>query len=208
MSRYTGPAWKVSRRLGFSTLETGEEFNKPNSRKRAYAPGQHGPTKKRKMSEYGRQLAEKQKLRFTYGISERQFRRFFMIAKQDKHVVTGLRLIYLLESRLDNVVFRMALSRTRRGARQLVAHGHILVNGQKVNIPSYICDVKDVISLQDDAKGFAPVKDAQQATVTLLPFVSFNAEKGSGVFERLPNRSEILPEIDENLVVDYYNRFI
>lgn len=207
MSRYTGPAWKVSRRLGFSTLETGEEFNKPNSRKRAYAPGQHGPTKKRKLSEYGRQLAEKQKLRFTYGISERQFRRFFSLAKKSTEI-TGLKLLYLLESRLDNVVFRMALARTRRGARQLVNHGHILVNGSKINIPSYIVSPKDVITLQDDAKAFAPVKDAQQATVTLPPFVTFNAEKGTGVFERLPNRSEILPEIDENLVVDYYNRFI
>jgi small subunit ribosomal protein S4 len=128
--RYTGSNWKRSRRLGFSTLETGKELAK-----RPYGPGQHGNDRKRKPSEYGKQLIEKQKLRHMYDVNERQFRRLFMIALRSTEV-TGYAFMKLLESRLDNLVFRMGLARTRRGARQLVNHGHIEVNGKKVDIPS------------------------------------------------------------------------
>ena len=122
--RYTGSDWKRSRRLGFSTLETNKELAK-----RPYGPGQHGANRKKKMSEYGKQLTEKQKLRQMYGVNERQFRRLFMLALKSKEV-TGFAFMKLLESRLDNLVYRMGFARTRRGARQLVNHGHIQVNGQ------------------------------------------------------------------------------
>ena len=202
MSRYTGPAWKISRRLGFSTLETGEELNKRN-----FAPGQHGPTKKRKLKEYGRQLAEKQKVRYMYGVSERQFRRLFLIARKSKEV-TGFQFLVILESRLDNIVYRMGLARTRRASRQLVNHGHILVNGAKIDIPSYLCSPKDKVALRESSKGLVVVKDAQTANLSLKPFVSFNAEKGEGEFIRFPERNELNGEIDENLIVEYYNRLV
>ena len=139
MSRYTGPSWKVSRRLGYSTLETGRELAK-----RPYGPGQHGNNRRKKVSEYGKQLNEKQKLRETYGVSEKQFRRLFVIAKADKDVVTGLAFMRLLETRLDNLVYRLGFARTRRQARQLVNHGHVLVNGKKVDIPSYLVKINDL----------------------------------------------------------------
>ena len=130
MSRYTDSVWKKSRHLGFSVLETGEEL-----KKRPYGPGQHGQDRKRKPSEYGVQLLEKQKLRNLYGVNERQFRRLFVLAKKEP-TVTGLAFFRILESRLDNLVYRMGFARTRAAARQLVNHGHVTVNGKKVDIPS------------------------------------------------------------------------
>ena len=124
--RYTGPDWKRSRRLGYSILETGKE-----TRKRPYGPGQHGKSRRRKQSEYAKQLIEKQKLRHTYGVNERQFQRLFLLAMKNKDTVTGTAFIQILESRLDNLVFRLGFARTRRQARQLVNHGHMLVNGKK-----------------------------------------------------------------------------
>ncbi len=131
MARYTGPMWKISRRLGISLSGTGKELQK-----RPYPPGQHGPGQRRKLSEYGLQLQEKQKLRHMYGVNERQFRKTFEEAGKmpGKH---GENFMILLESRLDNLVYRLGLARTRRQARQLVTHGHILVDGSRVNIPSY-----------------------------------------------------------------------
>ena len=167
MSRYTGPSWKVSRRLGYSTLETGRELAK-----RPYGPGQHGNNRRKKVSEYGKQLNEKQKLRETYGVSEKQFRRLFVIAKADKDVVTGLAFMRLLETRLDNLVYRLGFARTRRQARQLVNHGHVLVNGKKVDIPSYLVKINDLISLEEKAKSFAIVKDAMENQVSLVNYVS------------------------------------
>ena len=146
MSRYTGADWKLSRRLNFSILETGKELAK-----RPYGPGQHGNDRKKKPSEYGRQLIEKQKLRLMYGVNERQFRRLFLMASSSKEV-TGIAFMRILESRLDNLVYRMGFARTRRAARQLVNHGHILVNGKKVDIPSYLCKVNDVISVKETSK--------------------------------------------------------
>ena len=143
MSRYTGSTWKLSRRLNYSVLETGKELAK-----RPYGPGQHGKDRKKKNSEYGKQLAEKQKVRFTYGVSERQFKRFYELAKKAKGV-TGYEFLKILESRLDNVVYRLSLARTRRLARQLVNHGHILVDGKKVDIPSYLVKPGQVISVKE-----------------------------------------------------------
>ena len=143
-----------ARRLNFSILETGEEL-----RKRAYAPGQHGPTRRIKQTNYGLQLAEKQKIRFTYGVNERQFSNLFDKASRSKGV-TGTVFLQLLESRLDNVVYRMGLSRTRRGARQLVNHGHILVDGKKVDIPSYQVKPGSTIEVKDSMKNNSAVIDA------------------------------------------------
>lgn len=133
MARYTGPVYKKSRRLGFSILENGKELAK-----RPYAPGQHGTDRRKKLSEYGVQLQEKQKVRLIYGLNEKQFRKVFDRAVK-MHGVAGENLLKLLESRIDNLVYRMGLAKTRRGARQLVNHGHITVNGVKVDIPSYTC---------------------------------------------------------------------
>ena len=136
MSRYTGPKWKLSRRLGFSILEDGREL-----KKRPYAPGQHGQRKK-KLSDYGLQLYEKQKVRHLYGVSEKQFYKTFLESKKIAGVI-GENFLRLLESRLDNVIYRMGFARTRAQARQLVNHGHVLVNGKRVDIPSFRVKPKD-----------------------------------------------------------------
>lgn len=204
MSRYTGSIWKKSRRLSYSILGTGEEIKKRN-----YAPGQHGfanSGRRPKQSEYGKQLAEKQKLRLTYGVSERQFRRLFLIAKADKKVVTGLAFMRILETRLDNVVYRLGFARTRAQARQLVNHGHVTVDGKKVDIPSYLVKVGQPVSLSDNAKKFAIVADAMKAQVSVVPYVSIDKEKFTGSLTRLPERNELTPEINESSIVEFYNR--
>ena len=200
MSRYTGSSWKVSRRLGFSTLETGREIAK-----RAYAPGQHGPEKRKKLTEYGRQLQEKQKVRFMYGVNERQFQRLFIMAKKS-HGVTGVEFLRILESRLDNICYRMGLARTRDGARQLVNHGHILVDGQKVDIPSYLVKPGQKITLKEKSLNLKVVKESLELATTLVPFVTFDKETMVGTFVRVPERSELNKDIDENLIVEFYNR--
>ena len=200
MSRYTGPVWKKSRRLGYSILETGKELSKRN-----YAPGQHGNDKKKKLTEYGKQLQEKQKVREMYGVNERQFQRLYKIAKGTKGV-TGYNFLKLLESRADNLVYRMGLARTRRAARQLVNHGHITVNGQKMDIPSYICKPGDVITLREKSLNLAVVNQALEATLNTVAFVEVDKEAKKGTFLRLPERSELNSEINELLVVEFYNR--
>ena len=202
MSRYVGPSWKVSRRLGFSTLETGRELAK-----RSYAPGQHGPDRRKKLTEYGKQLQEKQKVRFMYGVNERQFRRLFVIARHSKEV-TGLEFLRILESRLDNVVYRLGLARTRRAARQLVTHGHILVNGKKTDIPSYLVAPGSKIAVKENSRNLVIVQQAMEVAGTLAPFVTFDSAKMEGVFVRRPERNELNQEIDENLIVEYYNRLV
>ncbi len=201
MSRYTGPTWKVSRRLGYSILETGVEL-----KKRAYGPGPHAKDKRKKPSEYGKQLIEKQKLRETYGVSEKQFQRLFGIAKAKKGVVTGVAFMQLLESRLDNLVYRLGFARTRRQARQLVNHCHVLVNGKKVNIPSYICQINDVISVKESSKNLQIVKSSLESAPKVPAYVEVDAEKVSGKYIRLPERNELTKEIDESQVVEFYNR--
>ena len=202
MSRYTGPVWKKSRRLGYSILETGKELSKRN-----YAPGQHGSEKKKKLTEYGRQLQEKQKVREMYGVNERQFQRLYKIAKGTKGV-TGYNFLKLLESRADNLVYRMGLARTRRAARQLVNHGHITVNGSKMDIPSYICKPGDVIALGETSKNLVVCKAARELVVTLPAFVTWDEEKACGTFVREPERNEICHDIQENLIVEFYNKKI
>ena len=198
--RYTGSDWKRSRRLGFSTLETGKELSK-----RPYGPGQHGANRKKKPSEYGKQLVEKQKLRQMYGVNERQFRRLFMIALKSKEV-TGFAFMKLLESRLDNLVYRMGFARTRRGARQLVNHGHIQVNGKKVDVPSYLCSLNDVIALRDNAKDLKVVKESLASLANKVGWVEVNEEKLEGKYIREPERNELTQQITESQIVEYYNR--
>ncbi|MDD6258783.1 MAG: 30S ribosomal protein S4 [Erysipelotrichaceae bacterium] len=200
MARYTGPVWKKSRRLSFSVLETGEEL-----KKRQYAPGQHGPTKRVKLSGYGTQLREKQRVRNMYGLNERQFANLFQKAsKMDG--MAGVNFLQLLESRLDNLVYRMGFARTRKAARQLVNHGHIAVDGKKVDIPSAEIKPGQVISVRDNAKNFAVINEALEATVSTPAFVDVDKDNKKGTYVRLPERSELNQEINEALVVEYYNR--
>ena len=201
MSRYTGPSWKVSRRLGISLSGTGKELAR-----RPYAPGQHGQNNRRKLSEYGLQLREKQKLRMTYGVSERQFANLFKKAGKIREGKHGDNFMILLERRLDNVVYRLGLATTRRQARQLVNHGHITVDGKRVDIPSYEVTPGQVISLRERSKDLTVVKDALEAVVGRAPFVSFDENTMSGSLVRLPERDELDANIDEALVVEYYNK--
>ena len=199
--RYTGSDYKRSRRLGFSVLETGKELSK-----RAYGPGQHGNGRKKKPSEYGKQLIEKQKLEQMYGVNERQFRRLFNLAlKSDE--VTGIAFFRILESRLDNLVYRMGFARTRRAARQLVNHGHITVNGNKVDIPSYLCKINDVIALKE-GHDLKVVKESLESNRTLCAYVEVDANKLEGKFLRAPERNELPADINEAQVIEYYNRML
>ena len=200
MSRYTGPANKKSRRVGFSTLENGKDLAK-----RPYKPGQHGQDRKAKASNYSIQLNEKQKVKFTYGLNEKQFRRLFDRASKLKGV-HGENFLKLLESRLDNLVYRMGLSTTRRGARQLVNHGHILVNGSKVDIPSYSCKPGDVISVKENSLEHPAIKASLEAGVKTPAYVEFDNKKLTGTYLRYPERTELSADINESLVVEFYNR--
>lgn len=200
MARYTGPSWKLSRRLGISLNGTGKELEK-----RPYAPGQHGPNQRKKLSEYGLQLQEKQKLRHMYGVNERQFRNTFDIAGKlsGKH---GENFMILLETRLDNLVYRLGLARTRRAARQLVNHGHILVDGSRLDIPSYRVKPGQTISVREKSLNLTVVKESLEVNNFVPEYLDFNAEALSGTFTRLPERSELPAEINESLIVEFYSR--
>lgn len=199
MSRYTGPTWKVSRRLGFSLSETGKEL-----RKRPYPPGQHGQGR-RKQSNYGLQLQEKQKLRFLYGLSEKQFRNLFQEATKMPGI-TGENFMILLESRLDNLVFRLGFSRSRAGARQLVTHGHITVNGQKVDIPSYRVGVGDTIGLREKSRNLVVVEEALEVRPNVPEYLSYDENSRTGQYIRLPRRDELNQDINEALIVEFYSK--
>lgn len=200
MARYVGPTYRKSRRLGFSTLETGEELAR-----KPFIPGQHGKDRQKKMSNYGIQLQEKQKVRFMYGITEKQFRSIFDEAGKLKGV-HGENLLRLLESRLDNLVYRIGFSTTRKGARQLVNHGHVTVNGKKVDIPSYRCKPGDVIAIKEDDRELSIVKTSLEALKNRLEFITFDEAKMAGTYVRYPERSELNSEINEALIVEFYNR--
>ena len=200
MARYTGPQYKKSRRLNFSTLENGRELAR-----RPYAPGVQGSDRRKKLSEYGVQLQEKQKVRIMYGVNEKQFHKIFDRASKMKGIA-GENLLFLLESRLDNLVYRMGMATTRRGARQLVNHGHITVNGVKVDIPSYTCKPGDVIAVKAESTNHPAILASLEAVVNTKAFVEFDKNKLSGTYLRRPDRSELNPEINESLIVEYYNR--
>jgi len=200
MSRFTGSVWKKSRRLGISLTGTGKELEK-----RPYAPGQHGPNQRRKISEYGLQQQEKQKLRFMYGLNERQFRNTFNEAGKMKGI-HGENFMVLLESRLDNIVYRLGLARTRRQARQLVNHGHILVDGKRVDIPSYRLKPGQSITLRERSRNLDIVKEAVEANSFTPDYTTFDADKLEGTYARYPERSELPAEINEALIVEFYSR--
>ena len=197
MARYTGAQYKKSRHLGFSTLENGKELAR-----RPYAPGIHGQDRRRKLSEYGVQLQEKQKVRFMYGLNEKQFAKTFKRATKMAGI-TGENLLQLLETRLDNVVYRMGLATTRRAARQVVNHGHITVNGIKVDIPSYTVKPGDVIAVKEQSLDHPAIKAAVEATLNRPAYVEFDANKLTGKYLRFPDRSELNPDINEALIVEY-----
>ncbi|MFX3673249.1 MAG: 30S ribosomal protein S4 [Paenisporosarcina sp.] len=200
MARYTGPAWKLSRRLGISLSGTGKEIEK-----RPYAPGQHGPNQRKKISEYGLQLQEKQKLRHMYGVNERQFRTLFDKAAKMPGK-SGENFMILLDTRLDNIVYRLGLARTRRGARQLVNHGHVMVDGKRVDIPSYRLKAGQEISLREKSQNLDIVNESIEVNNFVPDYLTFDADKKVGTFVRLPERSELAAEINESLIVEYYSR--
>ena len=199
MSRFTGSEFKVSRRLGYSITETGKELKKRN-----FAPGQHGK-RRAKLSEYGVQLQEKQKVRYTYGVSEKQFVRFFAMAKK-MDGKQGDNFLVLLESRLDNLVYRLGFAATRRQARQLVTHGHITVNGKKLDIPSYIVKPGQKIGVKESSISLVIIKDALETVVSRKDYLSYDENAMEGTLVRLPERNEFLTDIQENLIVEFYNR--
>ncbi|MHA8138355.1 30S ribosomal protein S4 [Lactobacillaceae bacterium Scapto_B20] len=201
MSRYTGPSWRISRRLGVSLSGTGKELAR-----RPYAPGDHGQGRRQKLSEYGTQLREKQKLRYTYGMTERQFANLFIRAGKLREGKHGDNFLVLLERRLDNVVYRLGLATTRRQARQLVNHGHITVDGKRVDIPSYEVAPGQVVAVREKSKDLQIIKDAVEAVVGRPQYVSFDADKLEGSLTRLPQRDELNADIDPALVVEYYNK--
>ena len=200
MSRYTGPANKKSRRVGFSTLENGKDLAK-----RPYKPGQHGQDRKAKASNYSIQLNEKQKVKFTYGLNEKQFRLLFNKAGKMQGI-HGENFLRLLESRLDNIVYRMGLSRTRRGARQLVNHGHITVNGKKVDIPSYRVKPGDVIAIKENSSDHKGIEIALANKVKRPEFINYDEKKRVATYVRYPERSELNADINESLIVEFYSR--
>lgn len=200
MARYTGSSYKQARRVGFSITETGKELAK-----RPYGPGQHGKDRKGKLSDYGVQLKEKQKVRFMYGLNERQFRKTFDEAAKLQGI-HGTNFLRLLESRLDNLVYRAGFASTRRGARQLVNHGHVTVNGKKVDIPSYRVKVGDVISLKEDDKNLKVVDEALSKISKRVDFITYDENKKEATFVRLPERNELNADINEALIVEFYNK--
>lgn len=200
MARYLGPTYKKSRRFGFSVLENGKELAK-----KPYAPGEHGQDRKKKLSNYGIQLQEKQKVKFMYGLSEKQMEKTFEKAVKMKGV-NGENLLKLLESRLDNLVYRIGFATTRKGARQLVNHGHVTVNGKRVDIPSYQVKPGDIISLMENDKEMAIVKSSLEALHNRVEFISYDDKKMEATYVRYPERSELNADIDEALIIEYYNR--
>ena len=201
MSRFTGSLWKKSRRLGISLSGTGKELVR-----RPYAPGQHGPTSRENLSEYGLQLKEKQKLRYLYGVNERQFYNLFLQAGKIREGEHGVNFMVLLERRLDNLVYRLGFATTRRQARQLVNHGHITVDGRRVDIPSYQVQVGQVIGVREKSKDLTIIKDSVESLYGRPDYLEFDEDKLEGQMTRLPEREEMPAEIQEAYVVEFYNR--
>ena len=200
MSRYTGPAFKQSRRVGFSTLENGKDLAR-----RPYKPGMHGAKRQGKLSNYGEQLKEKQKVKFMYGMNERQFHKTFIEAGHMQGI-HGENFLKLLESRLDNLVYRMGFANTRRGARQLVNHGHITVDGKKVDIPSFRVKVGSTIALKENSRELKCVKEALENVTSRVEYIDFDKNNNTAKFVRLPERNELNADINESLIVEFYNR--
>ena len=204
MARYLGPKAKLSRREGTDLFLKSARRSISDKAKFDSKPGQHGRTSGQRMSDFGLQLREKQKVKRMYGVLERQFRRYFAMADQQK----GNNLLSLLESRLDNVVYRMGFGSTRAEARQLVSHKAITVNGHQVNIPSYLVKSGDVVGVREKSKKQGRVLEALQlATQVGLPaWVDVNIDKAEGIFKKAPDRDEFAADINESLIVELYSR--
>ena len=201
MARYTGPKTKIARKFGEPIFGDDKSFEKRN-----YPPGQHGNNKRRsKKSEYAIQLMEKQKAKYTYGILERQFRNLFKKATASKGI-TGEVLLQLCESRLDNVVYRMGLSNSRRGARQLVSHRHITVNGEIVNIPSYSLKAGDVIAVREKSKSVESITNCLQNSSQVYEWITWNDETMQGTYVSIPERIQIPENINEQYIVELYSK--
>jgi small subunit ribosomal protein S4 len=201
MARYTGPKTKISRKFGEPIFGADKSFEKKN-----YPPGQHGINKRRqKKSEYAIQLMEKQKAKFLYGILEKQFRNLFEKANRSKGI-TGEVLLQLCESRLDNVVFRMGLSKSRRGARQLVSHEHIQVNGKVCNIASRTIKVGDVVGVREKSKSLSIIEESLSANESVYEWIAWDSNKMEGVFNNTPTREQITENIKEQLIVELYSK--
>jgi len=201
MARYTGPKTKIARKFGEAIFGDDKSFEKRN-----FPPGQHGNNRRRgKKSEYAIQLMEKQKAKYTYGILEKQFRNIFGKANRSKGV-TGEVLLQLCESRLDNVVYRMGISPSRSGARQLVSHRHITVNGELVNIPSYTLKAGDVVGVREKSKSLKAIGDALSANSSVYEWITWNSEKMEGNFVAVPERLQIPENIKEQLIVELYSK--
>ena len=201
MARYTGPKTKIARKFGEAIFGDDKSFEKRN-----YPPGQHGNNRRRgKKSEYAIQLMEKQKAKYSYGILERQFRNLFEKASRSKGI-TGVILLQLCESRLDNVVFRLGISKSRRGARQLVSHRHITVNGELVNIPSYHLKPGDVIGVREKSKSLTAIEDALANNSSVYEWMNWNVDKMEGTFIAVPERIQIPENINEQFIVELYSK--
>ncbi|MBE6227070.1 MAG: 30S ribosomal protein S4 [Bacteroidales bacterium] len=201
MARYTGPSTKIARKFGEPIFGPDKYFERRN-----FPPGQHGLAKKRKKSsEYGTQLKEKQKVKYTYGLLERQFRNLYEKASKMKGI-KGENLIMLLESRLDNIVYRMGIAPTRAAARQLVSHRHIVVNGNVNSIPSVLVKPGDVIGVRERSKSLEVIQDSLAASANKYPWLEWDANTLSGKFLNLPDRTEIPETINEQLIVELYSK--
>jgi small subunit ribosomal protein S4 len=201
MARYTGPKTKIARKFGEAIFGADKSFEKRN-----YPPGQHGNAKRRgKKSEYAVQLMEKQKAKYSYGILERQFSNLFKKASSSKGI-TGEVLLQLCDSRLDNVVYRFGISKSRRGARQLVSHRHITVNGEIVNIPSYSLKEGDVVAVREKSKSLQAIDDALASNSSVYEWLSWNSDKKEGTFVKTPQRLQIPENIKEQLIVELYSK--
>ena len=203
MARYTGPRARICRRLKFAAFES----PKFSSIRKSFAPGQHGSNTRRKISNYGIQLREKQRIKYLYGVLEKQFRNYFKKAV-GMEGPTGDNLLVLLESRLDNTIYRLGLASTRRSSRQLVSHKHILVNNKIVNIPSYILSPGDIIQIRDKSKKNSMFQESMRRIQGDNPTDWLTLDKGKlrGVFNETPERSQILEPINEQLVVELYSK--
>ena len=201
MARYTGPKTKIARKFGEAIFGEDKSFEKRN-----FPPGQHGNTRRRgKKSEYAIQLMEKQKAKYTYGILERQFRNLFKKASADKGI-TGEVLLQLCESRLDNVVYRMGVSPSRNGARQLVSHRHIIVNGEIVNIPSYSLKAGDVVGVREKSKSLSTIENSLANNSNVFEWMTWNNATKTGTFVAVPVRLQIPENIKEQLIVELYSK--
>ena len=201
MARYTGPKTKIARKFGEPIFCDDKSFEKRN-----YPPGQHGNNKRRpKKSDYAIQLMEKQKAKYTYGILERQFRNLFKKATSSKGI-TGEVLLQLCESRLDNVVFRMGLSNSRRGARQLVTHRHITVNDEIVNIPSYSLKAGDIVAVREKSKSLESINNSLKNSSSVYEWITWNDDKMQGTYVSIPERIQIPENINEQYIVELYSK--